>query len=151
MRTRITILLVSVVVLALATKATTARTSNEQILTITQPDALDIYIERLEFAESSGREDIVILDSNGKHSYGCLQFQESTWELYTKKYGGGKDIMDCAEQRRLAKNILLSERDGWRNWTNSVARIGRPPAQMRSLPEASKSDVLGQSARVVGG
>ncbi len=127
----IKILFVSALVIAiLGMNATTAKTSNEATLTVTSPDALDLYIERLAFAESSGREDIVIIDTNGQKSYSCLQFQRPTFESYAKKYKIAGDIRDCAAQRRLARAILLNEPGGWRNWWTSVQRIGRPPVSL---------------------
>lgn len=131
MHTRIKTLLVSLVVIAsLGMNATTTRTTHETPLSISEPDALDLYIERLEFAESSGREDIVIIDTNGKKSYGCLQFQEETFARSAKKYHVDSPILDCAAQRFLAREILLHEPHGASNWATSVARIGGPPLDL---------------------
>jgi hypothetical protein len=124
-------LLVSVVVLAGILSAprtlTTAKTSHEPSLHISEPDALDLWIERLVFAESSGREDIVIIDTNGKKSYGCLQFQEETFRRYAKLFGVTSDILDCAGQRHLAHEILRADPRGWTHWRTSVNKIGRLP------------------------
>ena len=131
MRTGITILFVSVLVIAsLGMNATASKTSNAATLTVSEPDQLDLYIERLAFAESSGRDDIVIIDTNGKKSYSCLQFQRTTFDRYSAKYKISGDIKDCAAQRRLARAILLNEPGGWRNWWTSVQRIGRPPVSL---------------------
>lgn len=96
-------------------------------LSISEPDALDLYIERLVFAESSGREDVVIIDTNGKKSYGCLQFQEETFRRYAKKFGVTSDILDCAGQRYLAHEILRTDPRGWVHWQTSVGKLGRLP------------------------
>lgn len=126
MSTKLKILLVSALVTALlGVKATTARTSNDKIQ-VTPADPLDLYIERLAYAESGGRENIQIIDSNGKWSRGCLQFQDDTWKRYSAKYGIKADIMDCPAQKRLARAILL-EPGGFRNWLTSAHRIGLPP------------------------
>jgi len=133
-------LLVSVLVAAAILSAprtlTTSKISHESPLAISEPDALDLYIERLVFAESSGREDIVIIDTNGKKSYGCLQFQEETFHRFSEKYAIAGDIPDCPTQRQLARAILLRERSGWRHWFTSVTRIGKPPLHVRDLQEA---------------
>lgn len=56
-----TISVLSVLVLALvAPNTTTAETTHDSQLTISVPDQLDIFIERLAFQESSGRENIDI-------------------------------------------------------------------------------------------
>ncbi|HSY52466.1 MAG TPA: hypothetical protein VLC46_26935 [Thermoanaerobaculia bacterium] len=131
----IKILFVSALVIAsLGMNATTAKTSNESTLTVTQPDALDLYIEQLRFAESSGHDDIVIIDTNGKKSYGCLQFQEATFRRSAAKYHVEGDILDCATQRHLARAILANEREGWRNWFTSVITkgLGLPPHELTS-------------------
>jgi hypothetical protein len=128
MRIRITILALSIGVIAwniLAPKLMTAATTNPYALQVSEPDQLDLYIERLAFAESSGREDITIVDTNGLKSYGCLMFQQATWTRYA---GRQADIMDCPLQKRIARKILL-EHNGWKNWRNSARKIGLPPVR----------------------
>jgi hypothetical protein len=130
MSTSFKILCVSIGVLAglsLAPKLMTARTSNEATLTVTQPDSLDLYIEALAFQESSGKEDVVVLDTNGKYSRGCLQFQDETFRRFQAKYKIAGPIMDCPTQKRLARAILLGSPTGWTNWRKSVDKIGLPP------------------------
>ncbi len=40
---------------------------------------LSSWLEILADKESGNRADIRVLDTNGKYSYGCLQFQMETW------------------------------------------------------------------------
>jgi hypothetical protein len=127
----LTSLAVSVLVIAgIGMNATTAVTSNDVrpvIATDTSP--LDLYIERLAYRESEGRESVQIIDSNGKWSRGCLQFQDETFLRYAAKFHETANIMDCAGQKRLARQILLTERNGWRHWFTSVTSkgLGLPP------------------------
>ena len=41
---------------------------------------LEALIEKIAHCESSGREDVVIVDTNGYYSYGVMQFQLLTFE-----------------------------------------------------------------------
>ena len=86
------------------------------------------WIERLAECESSHREDIVILDTNKKYSYGCLQFQKGTWDQYTKRYGlTHLDIMNCEHQKEVASRMLLENIGNWKHWYNcSTKKIGLP-------------------------
>jgi hypothetical protein len=96
---------------------------HEPTLQVKEADRLDIYIELLAFEESSGREDIDIVDTNGKHSRGCPQFQDATLQSHARKYDLFGDPLDCRYQKTLARQILL--RGGWRNWFNSVTRLNQ--------------------------
>jgi hypothetical protein len=99
----------------------TPEVPHEANLQVTVPDQLDIYIELLAFEESSGREDIQIIDTNGKWSRGCLQFQDATIRRYARKFELPGDPLDCRYQKALARQILL--RGGWGNWFHSVTRL----------------------------
>jgi hypothetical protein len=109
-----------------ATNATPA--PYEQVLSVTEPDALDLWIESLAFQESSGREDVEIIDTNGEWSRGCLQFQDRTLRYYAAKYDLHGEALDCRYQKALTRQILLGHPDGWRNWYTSVNKLGKPPA-----------------------
>ena len=94
---------------------------------------LDNWIEDLVQAESNGREDIIILDVNNRYSRGCLQFQDATFEHYTKRYGIEGDIMDCGFQKRLARLMIKENPDNWKHWWNSVRhKVGLPPIDNRA-------------------
>jgi hypothetical protein len=105
-------------------------------LNVEEASALDIWLEKLAQKESEGRERIKILDTNGKYSYGCLQFQEWTFKSYGQKYGVLKDpsswenkIYDCNVQKQLAKKMIQNEYVLWQSWYTSVMvrNLGLPP------------------------
>lgn len=106
-----------------------------EVVSAEVPDELDIWIDRLAFMESSGKEDIIILDVNGRYSFGCLQFQERTWlsfQWLQDELGeeiSMDTIMDCPLQKRLVKRILVANPGLWTHWYTSVAirGLGRPP------------------------
>ena len=84
----------------------------------------------LAWCESSNRSNIVILDTNGKYSYGLLQFQEATWIYYMEKYNLAPFaergelmnlIYDDYTQTKLA-TLILEEKGAWRNWFNCLKR-----------------------------
>lgn len=128
MSRKLIILLVSVGVIALlGMKATTAKTSNASRLVITEPTPLELHLERLVWAESSGREKIRVLDVNNKYSYGCLQFQLATFESYSTRYGLEGDIYDCEFQKLLALKMLQENYGNWKHWYLSHKKIGLPP------------------------
>ncbi len=81
---------------------------------------LDAWVDELVQLESGGREDIVILDVNNRHSYGCLQYQAATFAEFQRRYGISGDIMDCNVQRRLTKATLLENPRNARHWYTSV-------------------------------
>jgi len=123
---------------------------HEANLQVTKADPLDIYIELLAFQESSGKEDIDIIDVNGKHSRGCLQFQDATIKSYARKFNLPGNPLDCRYQKTLARQILL--RGGWRNWLHSVQKLGGPEKiPMLHLQEASNDPLPRSNARSLGG
>ncbi len=87
-----------------------------------------VWLYTLENCESRGREDIKILDSNKKYSYGVLQFQMDTFLREGKKYGlieanltskevlETKMIYDVDLQESIANRILLD--GGESHWHN---------------------------------
>lgn len=113
-------------------------------------DALDVWLDRLAYIESEGRERIKILDHNKRYSYGCLQFQMQTFKSYIKKYdlledGDSTDlnelIYDCGFQKVLARLMIEDDYSNWRNWYTSVTakKLGFPPVTEKkaiSLAEA---------------
>jgi hypothetical protein len=88
----------------------------------------DDWLVSLEHCESGGREDIVILDTNNRYSYSCLQFQERTFNHYTARYGfEDYDIMNCEHQKDVANEMLKENYNNWRHWFNcSTKKIGLP-------------------------
>lgn len=121
----------------------------EMTLSVHQkPDALDVWLEKLVALESMGNMRAVVLDVNGKYSYGCLQFQKETFKEFGVKYNiFSKEeianlhelIFDCKLQKQLARIIIENEKDGWEHWYTSVVKrgLGDPPRQeddVRSIP-----------------
>jgi len=90
-------------------------------------ESLNNWIAKLVHQESSGKEDIVILDTNGRYSYGCLQFQRATFDHYSRLHGIKGDIMDCKIQKRLAFAMISNRYGNWEHWYNSTMKIGYPP------------------------
>lgn len=70
------------------------------------------------------------IDSNGKYSYGCLQFQEETWIEKIHEYKIKGDIYSCEDQKILARKMF--EDKGAKtasHWYTSifVKELGLPP------------------------
>jgi len=105
-------------------------------LVVSTPSPLDVWLDRLAYQESHGRENIKILDVNDQYSYGCLQFQEGTFRKYGMKYGLISEdasiesiIYDCGLQKKIAKFMLSEDYSNWRAWYTSskTAIVGLPP------------------------
>lgn len=109
----------------------TPEVPHEANLQVTVPDQLDIYIELLAFEESSGRENIQIIDTNGKRSSGCLQYQDATFEHFSKKFNLPGDILDCRLQKAITREVLL--RGGRQHWYTSVTRLANRGAEVPVL------------------
>lgn len=109
--------------------------SSEESLAIQPTHRQQVYLQALQFCESSGRVDIKILDSNHKYSYGGLMFQMSTFLSQGKKYGlindstgpteGEKLIYDIELQEAIAHRMLLD--GGERNWYVCTKKLGSYP------------------------
>lgn len=104
----------------------------------THESKLDSWIEKLIVLESGGYKNLKVLDDNGKHSFGCLQFQKTTFEEFGRRYGfiaGGdnidKIIYDCDLQKAIAKRMIKEDRGNWRRWYTSVMikKLGLPPKE----------------------
>jgi len=90
---------------------------------------LENWVQQVRWEESRGHDMLVILDTNNKYSYGCLQFQMATWNNYSKKYGITEEIMNCDAQIKLTKLIVQNEKKGYDNWWTTVHKkgVGLPP------------------------
>lgn len=74
----------------------------------------------------------IILDTNKVMSIGILMFQKKTvMHYYSKLYG--KKItareatliaLDEVQARKMAKDIIFKEKDGWKNWFNCGVKYG---------------------------
>ena len=106
---------------------------------VAQADAFDFWIQKLIRRESNGDAQMKIIDSNGRYSYGCLQFQLETFKSYVIKYelldAGSSDdfyrskIFDCNLQKQLARWMIAEDYENWRHWWTSVRKtsLGLPP------------------------
>ena len=89
---------------------------------------LEDWIDKIQYQESRGNPMMVILDTNNKYSYGCMQYQMDTWIGDSRKYGVKGEMMDCKAQRKLAMLTIQNEpKNGWRRWYNSTKKVGLPP------------------------
>lgn len=97
---------------------------------------LDLWLEKLIILESNGRNDIKILDHNGEHSFGCLQFQKGTFEEFGMRYrliavddDTDKLIYNCNLQKQIAKKMIEENYGNWKHWYTSVKikKLGLPP------------------------
>mgnify|MGYP001568270099 CR=1 FL=1 len=110
---------------------------------------LDRWIEKLIAFESNGKKNIKILDHNGEHSFGCLQFQKETFEEFGMKYqliaindDTEKLIYNCELQKEIAKAMIKENYSNWRHWYTSVMikKLGLPPTE-NTLLYSPKKDV----------
>lgn len=101
-------------------------------------NTLDSWLKKLIDLESDGKSNIKVLDHNGLHSFGCLQFQMSTFKEFGLKYNLiseedelGKVIYDCALQKQIAKKMIQENPGYWRKWYTSVIirGLGLPPIE----------------------
>jgi hypothetical protein len=102
-------------------------------------DALEIWLNTLAFAESGNRQHLVHRDRDGQLYYGCLQFKETTFRAYAKKFhllakGTRAEMMrriyDCSFQKRLASLMIRDDPENWKHWRGTIEkRVGPPPVE----------------------
>ena len=80
-------------------------------------------MESLSECESGGSTTIKVLDTNGKYSYGLLQFQMGTWLKYKNLGATRENIFDGELQKTIARSML--DAGGWRNWLNCSLVVKR--------------------------
>lgn len=98
---------------------------------------LDQWLDTLAVAESGNRPHIVHRDRDGQLYYGCLQFKESTFRVYVRKFHllpktERSEVMahiyDCRLQKHLAALMLRDDPNTWKYWRYTVEkRVGFPP------------------------
>lgn len=105
------------------------------------PTPLQLWVDELEQYEAPGvSNDFKIIDSNGKYSYGCLQFQYETFRAYVRAYhllDYAEDaelynfIGDCDFQHNLAELMIQEDPRNWTHWYTSVKirGLGYPPSE----------------------
>jgi hypothetical protein len=120
-----------------------AATYSQKVTVVFERQApIDAWIEKLAALESDGKSNIKVLDSNGLHSFGCLQFQMSTFEEFGLKYklvssqdNLEKLIYDCVLQKEIAKRMIKENPGNWKKWYTSVATrgLGLPPKEDKPI------------------
>lgn len=104
------------------------------------------WIDALAVAESGNRNWIVHEEEDGRRYYGCLQFRESTFRYFAKKFrmvqtAQPGDVMsliyDCAFQKRLATRMIRENPENWKHWRKTVERIGLPPGAKAPVDAAA--------------
>lgn len=94
---------------------------------------LDLYLDKLVKYECHGpclkNPRFRIIDSNGKYSYSCLQFQEATFFSMTKKYNieikAWDDIYNCDIQKKVAKAMWMDTKAATKvHWYHSIVIRG---------------------------
>lgn len=123
------------ILIVVVTLGTTLNTVHAQAPNLTAGQLYSIkmnqWLDRLETAESQNNTMMVILDTNDRYSYGCLQFQMDTFLTYSKEYGITGEMMDCGIQKELATKMIQGDYSAWSNWYNSVKYrgAGYPPKE----------------------
>lgn len=110
---------------------------NNPILNENVEDEMDNWLSKLARFEYPGAEKYFKhLDSNGKYSYGCLQFQAATFAGMAQKYGivkafgDASAIYDCSIQKEIARAMFEDDAEAASNhWYTSiyVKGLGLPP------------------------
>lgn len=96
-----------------------------------------VYLHTMQYCESKGIQDIKILDSNNRYSYGVMQFQMETFLREGKNYAlvspettpkqaeDSKLIYSISLQEKIAHRMLL--KGGQKNWYNCTKKLGAYP------------------------
>ena len=111
---------------------------------IQRPDALDRWITKLAFCESSNRPEAINQFDGGSPSYGYLQWKVDSFWRYNNKYKVLPNlekqevyniIKDRETQIELTRKVLLEEYNGrgWRNWWNCARIVG--VAELKEIQE----------------
>ena len=115
---------------------------NKAIVAFESQSPINYWIDKLIALESKGKSNAKVLDWNGLHSFGCLQFQMGTFEEYGLKYklfssddDLDKLIYNCDLQREITKRMIRENPGNWRKWYTSVAvrGLGLPPKEEKPI------------------
>ncbi|MEK7546700.1 MAG: hypothetical protein AAB536_00760 [Patescibacteria group bacterium] len=119
-----------------------SQNNNNVVIVFKGQSPLDSWIKKLAILESEGKSNIKVLDHNGLHSFGCLQFQMGTFEEYGLKYNLisandeiNKLIYDCDLQKEMAKRMIQENPNNWEKWYTSVVikGLGLPPKEEKAV------------------
>lgn len=133
-------IVVSLIVFILITTSkaeapSTPPTNTQEAQEKQRPDALDEWIDKLAFCESSNNPEAINKDDGGSPSYGYLQWKIDSFWRYNNRYkvlpdlekGEVGNIIKCKDtQIELTRRVLLGEYNsrGWRNWWNCARKVG---------------------------
>jgi len=79
-------------------------------------------VDALIMCESGGSHTVSVLDTNGLHSTGLLQFQMGTWLAYGKPFGATRENITNGELQRIVALHMLNQ-GGWRHWLNCSNKV----------------------------
>lgn len=100
---------------------------------VEQQDKLGMLIDQLAMCESGGLATAINPFDGGSHSRGILQFKDSTFIQYAKRYNlfpNAEDdeilnfIFDGDYQKKLARLMLDENINNWRHWVNCSKKVG---------------------------
>lgn len=89
---------------------------------------LSDWLDKLAQCESGGNSKALNANDGGSRSVGLLQFKDSTFIAYSRKYNLGyssKDIWDGEKQKHVALHMLLDNIKNQNQWYNCSNKIGR--------------------------
>jgi len=91
-------------------------------------DPIMEWINKLEQIELPNRypRDYCIVDSNGRLSCGCLQFQLRTFTEFSEKYQVKEQWKSCDAQKEVAYKMISDDLENAWHWATSVKKIGLP-------------------------
>lgn len=99
-----------------------------------EKDSFDLWMDELSRFECEGcGPQFRVLDTNGKYSYGCLQYQEATFNGFAEQYGIEGDIYDCSVQKALTRALwedpTYTTQQKANHWKTSIFTrgLGLPP------------------------
>lgn len=90
---------------------------------------IDKFMEDLALCESGGNPDAINPDDGGSASKGVLQFKDTTFAAFMKKYKAyvpAGDIWNPGTQTALARYMILTPK-GWKHWYNCSMSVGLLP------------------------
>ena len=115
---------------------------NKAIVVFESNSPINHWLEKLIALESEGKNNAKVLDRNGLHSFGCLQFQMPTFQEYGLKYKLFSEdddlsnlIYDCDLQKKMAKQMIKENPENWKKWYTSVVvrGLGFPPKEEKPM------------------
>jgi len=123
----------SVVLLATALLIRASREWVYEPVKVETQDTLSPLIDKLAMCESGGKPEALNADDGGSRSSGILQFKDSTFLHYAKRYemfpfAEDAEIInfltDPDQQKKMATLMLKENPENWRHWVNCSLKTG---------------------------